>query len=475
MDITQQLARLIVSSQPDSEARDKARAGLLDYVAVTLPILRGDIQDSGLSALRRVYQAQDAQTHALLLGYAGHALDYDDFHPDFRGHPGTVILPALLALAAEAYTWPESEAGAGAGAGAGAADNEGTSGTGVNVSADEFLDAYVIGVEVAGRFGLAATQQHYKAGFHSTATLGTLAAAAAVARLLKTSEAQTASLLGIALTQASGLRAQFGSAVKPLHAGFAAQAAVTAGRLTLAGFAGQQQGVIEAFLLACCGEQSNASRLTEHWAEPWRIVSPGLEFKPYATCGGTHTAADVARRLRHLALQQFQGSVETMTAAISRIEVAFPPGGDIAANVTHPTTGMEARFSLEYVIASCLLYDGVALEDVAEGPVNPVIASLAERVSRQPDFSAPPDEINPAARFHQVTIWFEDAEPLTCRMTRTESLANPPDLAMKLKSCLGAAPQSLVHEIASLCQLATKASLPGLTTILTEALSDSAK
>ena len=471
MEITQQLARLIVTSQPDSEARDKARAGLLDYVAVTLPILRGDIQDSGLTALRQVYQAQDAQTHALLLGYAGHALDYDDFHPDFRGHPGTVILPALLALAAEAP--PES--GAGAGAGAGAADNDGTESTGVNVSADNFLDAYAIGVEVAGRFGLAATQQHYKAGFHSTATLGTLAAAAAVARLLKTSEAQTASLLGIALTQASGLRAQFGSAVKPLHAGLAAQAAVVAARLTLAGFAGQQQGVIEAFLLACCGEQSNPSRLTEHWAEPWRIVSPGLEFKPYATCGGTHTAADVARRLRRLALAQFQGSVEAMTAAIGRIEVAFPPGGDIAANVTHPTTGMEARFSLEYVIASCLLYDGVALEDVAEGPVNPVIASLAERVSRHPDFSAPPDEINPAARFHQITIWFEGTEPLTCRMTRSESLANPPDLAMKLKSCLGAAPQSLVHEIASLCQLATKASLPRLTTILTEALSDSAK
>jgi 2-methylcitrate dehydratase PrpD len=441
MAITPPLARLIVRSQPDSAARERARAGLLDYVAVTLPILRGNISDSGLSALRSVSQAQDAQTRALLLGYAGHALDYDDFHPDFRGHPSTVILPALLALAAD-----------------------------VQPDADALLDAYVIGVEVAGRLGLAATQRHYQSGFHSTATLGTLAAAAAVARLLKADEHQAAVILGIATTQASGLRAQFGSATKPLHAGLAAQSAVLAGRLTLAGFGGQPQGVIEAFLLACCGEQSDATKLVEHWGTPWRIQSPGLEFKPYATCGGTHTAADVARRLRQQALPRFQGSVEAMDAAISRIEVAFPPGGDIAASVKHPKNGIEARFSLEYVIASSLLFDGVALEDVAEGPVNPVIAGLAERVQRCPDFSAPPDELDPAARFHKVTIWFTDAEPLSIRMTRSESLATPVDLQAKLRSCLGAGSEDEAEEIASLCQLATPDSLPRLTAMLTAAL-----
>lgn len=441
MNITRQLAKLIVSSQPGSEARERARAGVLDYVAVTLPVLRGDVRDSGLVALRHVCQARDAQTRALLLGYAGHALDYDDFHPDFRGHPSTVILPALLALASDV----QPEAGA-------------------------LLDAYVTGVEVAGRVGLAATQRHYQAGFHSTATLGTLAAAAAVARLLKASEEQTATLLGIATTQASGLRAQFGSATKPLHAGLAAQSAVLAGRLTLAGFQGQQQGVIDAFLQACGGEQSDVSRLIASWGAPWRILSPGLEFKPYPTCGGTHTAADVARRLRQQALPRFQGSVEKMVAAISRIEVAFPPGGDIAASVTHPANGTEARFSLEYVIASCLLYDGVALEDVAEGPLNPAIASLAERVQRRPDFSAPPDELDPAARFHRVTIGFRDGETLSCRMTRKESLAEPVDLRMKLRSCLGSASENELEEIATLCRLDTAAALPRLTEMLTATL-----
>lgn len=440
-DITRQLARLIVTSQPGSEARERARAGILDYVAVTLPVLRGDVRESGLTSLRCVCQASDAQTRALLLGYAGHALDYDDFHPDFRGHPSTVILPALLALAAE-----------------------------VQPEATTLLDAFAVGVEMAGRLGLAATQRHYQAGFHSTATLGTLAAAAAVARLLRASEEQTATLLGIAATQASGLRAQFGSATKPLHAGLAAQNAVLAGRLTLAGFTGQQQGVIEAFLLACCGEQSNASRLVEQWGAPWRILSPGLEFKPYATCGGTHTAADVARRLRHQALPRFRQSVEKMVSAISRIEVAFPPGGDIAASVTHPASGTEARFSLEYVIASCLLFDGVALEDVAEGPINPVIASLAERVQRCPDLSAPPDELDPAARFHQVTIWFQRGETLSCRMTRKESLADPVDLRRKLRSCLSSASDAEVAEIAALCRLETPEALPRLLAILTAAL-----
>src|SRR5476651_280712 len=98
---TRQLARLIVGSCPDAAAREKARSGLLDYLAVTLPVLLGRAPDSGLDRLFEVYNGRDARTRALLLGYAGHALDYDDFHPDFRGHPSTVILPTLFALAAE--------------------------------------------------------------------------------------------------------------------------------------------------------------------------------------------------------------------------------------------------------------------------------------------------------------------------------------------------------------------------------------
>ncbi|MFS2224306.1 MmgE/PrpD family protein [Pantoea sp. B65] len=424
MSLAQQLAALIVSARPSAEAREKARLGLLDFLAVTLPIVSGALADAGLRSLRQIYHGEDSLTQALLLGYAGHALDFDDFHADFRGHPGTVILPALLALAAER---PQ-------------------------LSGERFLDAYVVGVEVAGRLGLAAGSQHYTLGFHNTATLGTIAAAAAAARLLAASTDDTARILGIAATRAGGLRAQFGSAVKPLHAGLAAQAAVSAALLTLAGFHGQTQQVLESFFRAYCAGQQQPEKLTAGWGEPWRVIAPGLEFKPYPTCSGTHSAADAARQLRRQWLQQ-GNSIDALHQAILRIEIAFPPGGDIAAFIRRPASGIEARFSLEYVVAIALLRDNLRPEDFAEGPVDSEIAALADHAVRCPDQSAPADELNPAARFHQVTLVLRNGERRQQRVTRQQSLAIPLDLTQKLRACLPAATASQLQQIVVCSQL----------------------
>ncbi|HCQ8415914.1 TPA: MmgE/PrpD family protein [Klebsiella michiganensis] len=437
MTLTQSLAKLIVSSSPTPAAHEAAREGLLDFLAVTLPVLRGDLPDVGLNSLHQVYRAGDRATHALLLGYAGHALDFDDFHPDFRGHPGVVILPALLALASQRP----------------------------DISGGQFLDAYVTGVEMAGRLGLAAGSQHYKLGFHNTATLGTIAASAACARLVDATERQTALILGLAATQSAGLRAQFGSDVKPLHAGLAAQTAVIATQLTLAGFHGQADNVLDSFLSAYCAGQQQPEKLISDWGAPWRIVSPGLEFKPYPTCGGTHSAADAARTIRYDWLQTGQGT-DALIGAIERIEVSFPPGGDIAASVRKPATGVEARFSLEYVIAACLLRGDLRLEDFTPQAVEADIAALAERVSRCPDFSAPPDELNPAARFHQVTVFLRDGTLLQRRFTRQQSLAIPFDLPAKLRTCLPDFTDAQRTEIVALSRLESRDSLPRLAEML---------
>ncbi|MGP7884533.1 MmgE/PrpD family protein, partial [Raoultella planticola] len=372
MSLTRALAALIVDTLPSADAREKARAGLLDFLAVTLPVTRGDIDDSGLKSLRQVYRANDAQSRALRLGYAGHTLDFDDFHADFRGHPSTVILPALLALAAER----------------------------ADIDGDRFLDAYVIGVEAAGRLGLAAGPRHYTLGFHSTATLGTIAAAAACARFVGAGARDTAVILGIAATQASGLRAQFGSEAKPLHAGLAAQAAVSATLLALSGFNGQADKVLDAFLTACCAGAQQTEKLIAGWGAPWRIVHPGLEFKPWPTCGGTHGAADAARAIRQAWLLRGK-NIAGLQQELERVEVSFPPGGDIAASVRQPTNGIEARFSLEYVIAASLLRETLLLADFSQGALDEEIAALAQTVARRPDLTAPPDELNPANRFHQ--------------------------------------------------------------------------
>ena len=437
MSLTRALAALIVDTLPSADAREKARAGLLDFLAVTLPLTRGDIDDSGLKSLRQVYRANDAQSRALRLGYAGHALDYDDFHADFRGHPSTVILPALLALAAER----------------------------ADIDGDRFLDAYVIGVEAAGRLGLAAGPRHYTLGFHSTATLGTIAAAAACARFVGAGARDTAVILGIAATQASGLRAQFGSEAKPLHAGLAAQAAVSATLLALSGFHGQADKVLDAFLTACCAGAQQAEKLTAGWGAPWRIVHPGLEFKPWPTCGGTHGAADAARAIRQAWLQRGK-NIAGLQQELERVEVSFPPGGDIAASVRQPTNGIEARFSLEYVIAASLLRETLLLADFSQGALDEEIAALAQTVARRPDLTAPPDELNPANRFHQVTIFLRTGETLQKRFTRQQSLAIPFDLAGKVDTCLSHATDTQREEVVALSRLESRDSLPRLTDLL---------
>lgn len=401
--LTAMLSQLIVSAQPGAAVQDKARQGLQDFFAVSWPVLTKQVPDSGLPILKAVYPERSPSSLALLLGYAGHALDYDDFHADFRGHPGVVILPALLAWAGE---MPE-------------------------LSLPHFFDAYATGVEVAGRLGLAVTQKHYTLGYHNTASLGTLAAAAALARFSGATEEQTAIALGMAATQASGLRAQFGSAVKPLHAGLAAENAVRAVQLALAGFDGKTEGVLEAFLQIGSGGEASPEKLLRDWGQPWRIISPGLEFKPFATCAGTHSAAEAARDIRLRWLESGR-SVAQLLDSLEHITVAFPPGGDIAASVRVPGNGIEARFSLEYAIAGMLIYNDLRMADFAEGDVNAEIMSLAEKVTRTPDESVPPDAINPALRFHEVTLYLDNGERLSQRRTRQQSLATPVNVLAKL-------------------------------------------
>lgn len=428
MSLTAALADAILSGQPDVPAREHAREGIRDFLAVSWPVLQGTVPDSGLPALRTLYSDGSVRSQALLLGYAGHALDYDDFHADFRGHPSVVILPALFA-------WQRVQPR----------------------SLEPFLDAYVTGVEMAGRLGLAVSQQHYALGYHNTATLGTLAAAAALARLLGMTSDDTATLLGIAATQTSGLRAQFGSAVKPLHAGFAAERAVTAAQLTLAGIDGRQKGVIEAFVAASSTDQAQPEKLLENWGSPWRISTPGLEFKPFPTCAGTHSAAEAARSLR----QQWLAAGKPLDALLSQIvdiTVAFPPGGDIAASIRVPVNGIEARFSLEYVIAAMLIYGDLRLQDFAEGDLNHQVMPLAARVRRTPDQSAPPDALNPALRFHVVTLTLADGTTLHQRRTRQQSLAEGVNVSSKLHQAMGdASPELLaataLHSTAELQRL----------------------
>jgi 2-methylcitrate dehydratase PrpD len=177
--------------------RELARQCVLDYLGVALAgaddplvrILLDEIAEAGGSPQASIIGHSlrlPALSAALVNGAAGHALDYDDVHMAMPGHPSVAILPPLLALA----------------------ELKSSSGR-------EVITAFVAGYETACRIGAALQPGHYNLGFHATATVGCFGAAAACARLLRLDMAGTAMALGIAGTQAAGLKSQFGTMCKP--------------------------------------------------------------------------------------------------------------------------------------------------------------------------------------------------------------------------------------------------------------------
>src|SRR5437764_8850134 len=173
--------------------RELARQCVLDYYGVALAgaddplatILLDELAEAGGAAQASVIGHQTklpALSAALVNGAIGHALDYDDVNLGMPGHPSVAILPGLIALAEQR-----------------------------RASGKDVVAAFVAGYETACRIGMALRPGHYDRGFHATGTVGCFGAAAACAHLLGLDADATAQALGIAGTQAAGLKSQFGT------------------------------------------------------------------------------------------------------------------------------------------------------------------------------------------------------------------------------------------------------------------------
>lgn len=396
--LTRQLAERIVGSDPlkDTRALEAARDGVLDWLASTLAARDDAGADSiavalescaggtgnGRSSVPGRPGRLPAFDAALVNGYLSHALDYDDVHESVRGHPSAVILPALLAEAEERCA------------------------TGA-----DFLAAYVVGVETMCRLGLALGPNPYAAGWHSTAVLGAVGATAACARLAGLDTSTTVRALGLAATQAGGLRVHFGTQVKPLHAGLAARSGLLAMRLAEAGIAGAEEPLEGplGFFAALGGGEAKPEKTLEGWGEPWQIAEPGLWFKRYPCCSASHHAADAALTIR--------AAHGADISAIDRVTVTFPPGGDAALIVREPKTGVEGRFSVEYVIAAALADGELGIGTFADEPIRPDLLALAAKVQRCYDAAVvPAPDAMPKGRFTIVSVAYADGSTYTERV-----------------------------------------------------------
>src|SRR6516164_6751479 len=260
------------------------------------------------------------------------------------GHPSVAILPGLLALA----------------------ELKGSSGP-------EVVTAFVAGYETACRIGAALRPGHYNLGFHSTGTIGSFGAAAACSRLLGLDGETTAIALGIAGTQAAGLKSQFGTMCKPFHAGKAAQNGLLAARLAQRGFSSRTDIVecVQGFALTHGPDFAQSAALAT--PESGFHVLANL-FKYHAACYFTHAPIECARRLR---------DEHSLTSdRVARITLRLDASCDRVCNIAVPVDGLQSKFSLRQTVAMALAGVDTASLDAysVENAGDPRLVKLRERM-----------------------------------------------------------------------------------------------
>lgn len=294
-------------------------------------------------------RASTARTASLINGAAAHAAEVDDSFRDAMYHPGAATIAAALA----------------------AGQDHGVSGL-------EFLRGVVLGYEVSTRIGVVMGRPHYQF-WHSTGTVGSFGAAAAVGGLLRLDGPAFAHALATAATFAAGLQQAFrmDSMSKPLHPGRAAEAGLLAAQLASRGLTGSLDVLDgEAGLGQAMSNGPDWSQVGATLGQDFHITR--LTFKNHIGCGHTFAAIDGALELR----QRHNLQAEQ----IKSVRVAtYRPALDIAC-YTHPTTANEARFSLTYVVATALSHGSVRL--AAYGPDrldDPATRALMERITVEVD------------------------------------------------------------------------------------------
>jgi 2-methylcitrate dehydratase PrpD len=338
------------------DIRRLARQCLLDWLGVTLAgsreelaqILLAEAADQGGKPQATLFGHRlraPTQQAALVNGAASHALDYDDVNLTMGGHPSVPILPALLALA------EAREAGLAA-----------------------LLAAFVAGYETACRIGALVGPGHYDRGFHATATIGSFGAAAGCAHLLGLDAEKTALALGIAGTQAAGLKSMFGTMCKPLHAGKAAQNGLLAALLAARGFTSRND-VLECAQGFAATQSPDFRREAALAAPPSGYHLRANLFKYHAACYLTHAPIDCARELRR------RHGIEP--GAVREVLLRVDAGASQVCHILAPRTGLEAKFSLRLTVALALAgRDTARLDTFSDANAgDPALVALRDKVT----------------------------------------------------------------------------------------------
>ena len=407
------LGDFVATVVPPAEARAGAARALVDTVGVTLAgasqpaarMVQRVIEADGRGPCRVLGTALCASPgHAALAnGTAAHALDYDDMCFVSLAHPSAPLVSAALA----------------------AAETTGASGPAL-------LDAYVVGFELEARLGRAMNPRHYQRGWHCTSTLGTIGAAAAASRLFGLDAKAAGHALAIAASEASGLKENFGTMVKPLHAGLAARNGVLAAQLAKAGMTASAAAIDgpQGFLAAMGSEQPSLDGVVADLGTRWEILDTGITVKLYPSCAGTHPSLD--------ALLDLKRRERFSAADVEAVDIGVDPIVPTILIYDRPSSGLEGKFSMAFCAAAAVVRGRVDLETFDPSQIaDPAMVAMQARITMRIDPTL--DGAAPPLTQARVTVRLRDGRVLTACANGARGYHDRPasseELAAKFMSC----------------------------------------
>ncbi len=321
--------------------------------AIVRQYIRSITDKPGASILGPERMTAPAPQAALANGASGHAMDFDDTQlsttPDrtygLLTHPTVPALASTLAVAEQQHA-----------------------------SGAAFLEAFLTGFEVECKIAEAIDPDHYKRGFHSTGTAGTFAGAAGAARLLKLDAGRTAHAIGIAASLAAGLRVNFGSMTKPLHAARAAESGIFAATLASNGFTAGDDGLDGQWgYFQVFGGGADLQRLIGALGRPYAIVNPGVSVKPYACGSLSHPSMD--------AMLKLVTEHDIKPAQIKAVRLRA--GSNILEPLRYKTakTELEAKFCVPFLLGVIALRRKAGIQEftdefVASAPIQQMMTKV---------------------------------------------------------------------------------------------------